>query len=99
MNLTGEKGDSMGKFKKVHDQIRAITSKTTDEVIYKILVLITGNNELLKISGIEKSPFFNQAKEYYLANGNRFSDKYRAGVIRTLNVYADNIVSARKLND
>ncbi len=87
----------MGKFKKVYDLIRAITSKTTDEVIYKILVLITDDDELLKISGIEKSPFFNQAKGYYLTHGNRFSDNYRAGVIRTLNVYADNIGRAGKL--
>lgn len=87
----------MTKFKKVHDEIKAITATTTDKVIYNILVLITGDAELKKISGIEKNSFISQAKAHYLANGNKFSDKYRAGVIKTLNVYADNIGRAGKL--
>ncbi len=88
----------MNKFKKVHDQIRAITASTKDKVIYDILVLITGDAELKKISGIEKNVFIRQAKDYFVLKGN-LSAKYRAGILATLNVYANNIVNARKLDD
>jgi len=94
--LLGQEGDTMIKFKRVQDQIRAITTSTKDKVIYEILVLITGDAELKKISGIEKNDFIRQAKDYFVAKGN-FSAKYRAGILSTLKVYADNIVRAGKL--
>ena len=97
MDITEEKGDTMTKFKKVYDEMRAITASTKDKVIYEILVLITGDAELKKISGIEKNSFISQAKAHYLANGSKFSDKYRVGIIKTLKVYADNIGRAGKL--
>jgi len=86
----------MNKFKKVHDQIRAITASTKDKVIYEILVLITGDAELKKISGIERNDFIRQAKDYFVVKRN-FSAKYRSGILGTLRVYADNIGRAGKL--
>lgn len=84
------------KLKKVHDQILALTDKTPDKVLYDLLVLITGDDELKKISGIEKNIFVRQAKDYFFVKKN-FSAKYRTGILSTLKVYAQNIVSARKL--
>ena len=84
------------KFQKVYNQILKITDKTKDKVLFDLLVLITGDDELNKISGIERNTFIRQAKDFFIARGN-FSARYRTGILSTLKVYAQNIVSARKL--
>ena len=86
----------MSKYKNVHDSIRKLNDKTTNKKLYEIILLITEENDLKKISGIYKDVFMTQARDYFIRY-KRFTDKQRKGIFRTLEVYADNIKRAGKL--
>jgi len=84
----------MTKYKKIKKKIDSINDKTSDKDIFEILDTILKDDDLKQVSGIYKSSFPKNAMTYFKSH-NRFSDKYRVGVINTLNVYSANLVNSR----
>ena len=80
----------MRKYKRIEKKIKDIKENTSDKELFKILDDILEDNELNKVSGIERNSFVVQTRDYF-KKYNRFSDKQRAAIIKTLKVYKDNL--------
>ena len=84
----------MSKYKKVKHKIDHIKDDTTDKDLYDILDTILGDDDLKQVSGIFKNSFAEQTLDYF-KKYNRLTDKQREGLIKTLEVYSDNLERAR----
>ena len=84
----------MSKYKRIKHKIGHIKDNTSDKELYGILDKILGDSDLKQVSGIFKNSFAEQTRDYF-KKYNRFTDRQREALIKTLEVYSDNLVRSR----
>jgi hypothetical protein len=65
-----------------------------DSKLYDLLLLITTDDDLKKVSGISKNNFVLGAIKYY-GEKKSFSPKYKSSLANTLKVYRSNMVNQK----